>query len=178
MENNSRFNVLYDLEEDTNEGPDYQQPKQVTNDLNQAAHLKERNAQRKEEKKKNQIPDLNEMEVINEINLEKDTRLNQETENLRREGLRVKPNQAAAESEHVVVRGQNKGKNISRTVIEDNEDIMDVTLPGDIEEHHQDPAYQVGHDDVMMVETEHGGGEYSAHECLAPGIRVTAGGLP
>lgn len=46
---------------------------------------------------------------------------------VRRGETKKKVHQAAAETEHVVVRGSNKGKNVVRTVVIDEDVSMDVS---------------------------------------------------
>lgn len=68
-----------------------------------------------------------------------------------------KYNQAAAEEEHVVVRGMNKGKDITRTVIERNAEssMMVIDLNCVNLEHHEDrPLGYIPDDDTLMDESD------------------------
>lgn len=64
-----------------------------------------------------------------------------ETSEKREKSKNSRPNQVAAEKEHVMVRGLNKGKEISRTVVVNSDENMDDDLQMNEEDHHQDPPW-------------------------------------
>lgn len=150
IEIQTRFNALYGLEEgeeevmeNGNERPNKEDGIERPILVNE---ITEKQAQRRKPKKKampaeeasNPLPDLNEVDFTHEENSEKGNGDSEEKEGSVRKQSQRRSKQAAAETEHVVIRGSDKGKNIVRTVVVEEEDGMDVTSDG-FNEHHQDP---------------------------------------
>lgn len=67
-----------------------------------------------------------------------------------------KSRQAAAENEHTVVRGTNKGQTITRTTVTNTHDMMEEKKTRLFEEHHSDPPQGENPVDTMMMDMENG----------------------
>lgn len=120
----------------------------------EAQHGKVKNKAR-EQNRNTPLPDLNERLEMQEAQNEKSQKAEKEATNTRQRKERISVSkQAASETEHVVVRGLDKGKTIMRTVIMDDDDTMELESPYIPSEHHQDPPSDDDHGDVMMVESE------------------------
>lgn len=83
--------------------------------------------------------------------------LNNSIENYHEEterNVRGRSRQAAAEEEHTVVRGSNKGRTITRKVVTNEHEGTMMKLEDDDNgiEHHQDPPTNDQQDDCMMIE--------------------------
>lgn len=85
---------------------------------------------------------------------------------------RQKPNQATAENEHVVVRGTDKGKTITRTIIATPDDSLEADNITFMEEHHNDPPQDDDHDDATMMDLEEDNGDAELQGGLSPGERA------
>lgn len=136
IEANSRFNALYGLEEENNGEDNVDDNESI---LNNAEAQSIRKDKTKENMRKNPILDLNEIEESQESPIEQIPSEKENVEVRQQREWRQRPNQAVTENEHVVVRGTNKGKSITRTIITIPNENMEAANIIFMEEHHNDP---------------------------------------
>lgn len=137
----------------------------VTN--KQEAQVKEKKG-RHSGKKAYEMPDLNEVDESPMNSRSDDAEDTNVDTRGKKEETRKKVCQAAAEIEHVVVRGSNKGKDIVRTVVTDEDACMDLDEGLGMEEHHQDPRNDNAND-VTMSELGDSTREHALRRGLDPG---------
>lgn len=172
---NSRFNILYGLEDPSEDNGPIGEDGCVDQEAQHEKMIRQGPKVNKIQQKTTRIMESAAQEIIlSTKNAKAKNRMNaamtnqvawreKNTETASEEGkmasggnARGKSRQAAAEEEHTVVRGMNKGKNITRTVIiHDNEDYrMDLEIYASVAEHHQDPPASGHQDDGMMLDQE------------------------
>lgn len=174
----SRFNALFGLDEDedrenimegnepnmdTMEDPRNEGKREVhePNKIHTEAQRKEKSSGRKENRGKDPIPDLNVLEAGVESPNENNPCAKFTGDIRKQRELREGPNRAAAENEHVVVRGTNKGQSITRTIIENSVERTKLVEDTFMEEHHDDPPVDEGQNDDVMMDMED---EFGANE--------------
>ncbi|XP_031124352.1 uncharacterized protein LOC116027066 [Ipomoea triloba] len=140
---NSRFNVLYDLEENDNEQTEDCEQREVVQ-LNSRDHTAQPSRGLQGKGKRPQIQ-ISAKQIDNDKNQPRQPSSDKPRERAEssKSGGMNGSNQAAAEVEHVVVRGTQKGKNITRTVVETGGvgEKSDSLLSHDAANHHQDPPF-------------------------------------
>lgn len=170
VEIRSRFNALYDLEEE-----DKQENNNETNEPKSGvkkAHYQEVKNKKQSKRGKSPIPYLNTVEVGQANSGETHEINNNNNIALQQEKPRSKLRQAATETEHTVVRGKNKGQIITRITVTTMDDTMDEEEAIPIDEHHNDPSNLEELNDITLMEMEDGYGVYMVQEGLDPGGRI------
>lgn len=176
LETNSRYNALYDLEEEdggVNGQGDSETSPRNNEALNRDRREKNKEAQNRDRREKNKdIRNKSPIPILNIEGSSQDSMTVQAQNNDVRLGVkqwkekRDKPNQAAAEDEHVVVRRTDKGQHITRTRVASQDtnidDYEDITM----DEHHNDPPYEADIRDAMMMELEDDNGMFKFHSGL------------
>lgn len=152
LEINSRFNALYDLEEEIGEfnGLDKEESGLRSN----KAQNKERKEKKKELRNRSPISDQN-IEETNRDSLKEQGQKSEDRQGIKQwREKKEKANQDAAVNEHVVVRETNKGQHITRMTVASQdtniEEYEDITM----DEHHNDPPHEVDQGEAMMMELE------------------------
>lgn len=168
----SRYNALYGLEEvdNGNDNPGDVEPNRNKRDHNTEVQKKGYKIKEKNGRDKSPLPDLNEVNDTQEMGREINHIAEKENNSRQRKGNHAeKPKQAAAESEHVVIRGSERGKNIVRTVVVELENVMEAEADMDTDEHHQDPPKEDDQGDALMDEFDDNDGDVDLQRGLSPG---------